>query len=170
MKVIVFSGKAGSGKSTLAQILNGASNSVLLKHATPLYRFMEAFNKDKNRPFLVKAGELAKEFYGSECFAEAMLNQINQCRENNVELALIDDLRFHGELSSLYTNVDNLLTVRLNCDESKLDDRVSAPADRTHVSEIDLDDAQFDLVLDTGILSVEECLKIILKEARIWSD
>lgn len=85
--------------------------------------------------------------------------------ENNRDkIILIDDLRFKSE----FHGVDGL-KIRLECDEEIRKARCSEeqwrPNALNHPSEIDLDDyvteGKFDLVVDTGIRTADETLKIV---------
>lgn len=173
MKVIAISGKAGSGKTTLARNildqLEETKSIALVKFADPIYEIQDSIqgelNKSaiKDRPLMLKIGEIVKQNYGEEVFTETLVTKLKEL-EGHVDIAIIDDMRFGHELEALYGSMNDLITVRLDAPEHILDKRVGVKANRDHISEIDLDNAMFDMYINVVDKNEKETVAEVINE------
>jgi tRNA A37 threonylcarbamoyladenosine biosynthesis protein TsaE len=194
--VILISGKQGSGKTTLSKTLLNffeLNNHKItsLKFAGPLYEMHDAvlivLNQYQTALDLINNGnainldktllqilgtEWGREKLHNNIWPNIVLGQINNIRKNypNTKI-IIDDLRFLNELEVIDSSIDKCLKIRLECDEEIRKARCSQWRDNTnHPSETDLDAHldKFDMVFDTGKMSVTDCVGGIL--GKIMSD
>jgi hypothetical protein len=167
MHIIALSGGQGSGKSTIAKALG----HPVLKFAEPLY-YMHGLIKQALRYYGEPQGEeihgrllqlLGTEF-GRDCLDKDIWVRIweRQARlmpEGSV--LIVDDLRFPNEFLKVQSMGAYL--VRLECDEATRKARAEKWRPTGHASETALVGfhGQFDLTLNTGELSVHECVERI---------
>lgn len=167
MDIIALHGQQGSGKSTIAA---GLGHPVL-KFAEPLY-YMHGLIKQALRYYGEPQGEeihgrllqlLGTEF-GRECLDENVWVRIwgRQARlMPEGSILVVDDLRFPNEFLKLRSM--GAYIVRLECDEAVRRKRAEKWRPTGHASETALlgFHDQFDLTLNTGELSVHDCIERI---------
>lgn len=185
--MLLISGKQGSGKSTIARAVGEAwqtykgHRSILINFADPLYEmhnFILGYLKDrgierpikKDGPLLQVLGtEWGRNTVNANLWVDlwkanvAKLSEPSRALGYN-QLFIADDCRFKNEFEAF---PQNTIRVRLDCDREKRKSRCEMWRENdTHQSEIDLDQYadqnQFDLKLDTGYLTVDGCVSLIM--------
>jgi dephospho-CoA kinase len=135
---IAFSGKAGSGKDTACDFLEKYGYKRL-RFADKLYKITRFIQSElgkevkKERKLLQGIGMFLRAHYGNNIFVDAELDRLE-----NGQKYVVADLRFRNEAEELRRN--GFILVRIN--------RYSSSEDDDHISEIDLDDYPFDVVID----------------------
>jgi hypothetical protein len=99
-----------------------------------------------------------------------MENKLKNHKPDDMVLFIVSDCRFRNE----FDGFPDAFKVRLECDRDIRKSRCSQWRENdTHISETDLDgyaeEGKFDCVIDTGDLTVQECLTAFKNEMRRWS-
>lgn len=168
MTIIALSGAQGSGKTTIAEKIG----YPILKFAAPLYEMHRNILETlRTRGIEVPEGKIYGEllqYLGTEfgrnqfyedIWVDCMKNSLAMFPDANV---IVDDVRFGNEFDML--KEQGAIMVRLECPEDVRKQRAAKWRDNTtHVSEIALDDRldEFDLVLNTDKLIIEDCVLLI---------
>lgn len=163
---LAFGHKCRVGKDYVIEYIKSRyeceySNVYELRFAFALYKCVEMMQNimnvpAKKNPYLLQTvGEALKHEYGKDIFVKNVLESTNSLeefgrdgrfRDNSFKhIICVADLRFKTEFAALKEN--GYICVKIN--------RPNAPTDRdpNHISEIDLNDATFDYVIDnTGTL------------------
>ena len=147
MKVgIGLSGKAGSGKSTVAKeilrLLPKEYSAVRLSFAEKLKAICDEIfphllvgDKEDHR-WVYKDTGLAMRSVDMDCWVKYVLRQINKW-----DIVLVDDVRFQNEAELLRAN--GFIIVRVERDKH-LREQMGYDTRDTHISEVALDDYNFD--------------------------
>lgn len=181
MKLVLISGKMGSGKTSLQQRvahLSSGMNVVTMNFADVIYEMHNAVLDilhdywpkrpiQKDGPLLQVLGtQWGRETIDQNIWVKIMREKIQQ--ESEADLILIGDCRFENELYEF----PEALKVRLECPESVRKARCSMWRENSgHASEVSLDCFidNFDLVLDTEALTIDECaMKVLEKLGSKW--
>lgn len=180
--IILISGKQGSGKTTLAKSItkrinnNSAAHAYNLTFAESLYRmhdFCWGLLKDNGieMPF-IKDGYLLQ-LLGTEWgrnkidpdiwikLLKSIIEKLKARQPKKYALFfIISDCRFKNEANAF----DHAIKIRLEANELSRKSRVEMWRDTTsHPSEIDLDDYQFDLTIDTYANSASQTEELVWK-------
>ncbi|MDH4129012.1 MAG: AAA family ATPase [Spirochaetota bacterium] len=178
--IVVFCGKQGSGKTTLAKKLKKYNpNFELLKIASPVYELHNIiydylYSNDLVRIKCEKDGDLLQ--YIGDGFRKMFYPDIwikflkDNLKKKDKEInCIIDDCRYLNEFSFLKDL--GAFFIRLKCDRNNRKDRATSWRSNEHCdSEIDLDsipDEDFDIILNTSILSIDLCASLIQKKITI---
>lgn len=173
--VILLAGKMGAGKSAikaaLLKRLYGQATGV--KFADVLYTMHDACREiarnygmafpDKNRRFLELVGTEVFRAADPDCWVKVTRTYVDTLLDDcGVEYVVIDDVRHLNEIDAFGKRG---LKVWLECDEQVRKRRASAWVDdQNHKSNTGLDSyRQFDLVLPTDYVSVDDCVEAILR-------
>lgn len=187
MLILGISGKQGSGKTTAANYICEILESTELldvKHftyASGLYELSRLVHSSvvsmtgvtvpwkKDRLLLQSLGEYTRSL-DPDIWSNHLVQKILQDkRPHRNRVVVISDLRYKNEfarLKSLEADNCKVVIVRLNCSDTIRSNRASAYASADHISEIDLDDAIFDLEIDTHKNSVRTTAYLILQCLR----
>ena len=138
---IAFGHKARVGKDELCNYLESRFGGKTLRIADGVYKLgtkiQEYYNEDivKDPNLLQMVGLVVREICGDDVWIRSVINQIEP--EKNY---YIPDMRFKNEFKTLKDN--GFITIKIN--------RPNRPIDRdpNHISEIDLDDTNFDYVIE----------------------
>ena len=185
--IVLISGAQGSGKSTTANLIRSEMMSRgiiagVFKFASPLYDMHGAINnilknyglesiKGIDGALLQYLGtDWGRRRFGDDIWVRGLRNSLKYYWElNKNALIIINDVRFPNELDAFdyeYQDIP-ILKVRLNCGKAERQRRTEKWREGYHVSEHALDDASFDLTIDTEVNRVDsvaaEILKWILK-------
>jgi len=180
--VVGISGKQGSGKTTLAKgLLSQVRCGHHVKFADPLYDMHEAIRgvlSKYGKELAAKDGKLlqllgtewGRNTQGENIWVDLTFNRIQQiAAKGEPALIVVDDCRFPNELSMFrdvaFCEDVGVLTVRLECDESKRKVRAEGWRDTTnHPSETALDGYEngFDMVVDASELNAEAVLSAVV--------
>jgi len=175
-KILLISGYKRAGKDFVSSEINKMFGGTIcsfayhLKHivANTLDIKMDDLDKWKNEELDLKAGNLIisdfrtilqrfgtdamKMWFGDDVWVELFTKHIPES-----ELVIVSDFRFKSEYEYLTQEFDHIFTIRVN------DDNI-IPTD--HISERDLDDFVFDVVIDNtnkgvgvNLSGVEKLLK-----------
>jgi len=135
---IALGHKARAGKDTFADYVKSKyPDVVILRFASPVYKITEFIQQtmglrvEKNPKLLQLISEDIKATYGRDIFARAVLKDLDP----NISYIIVD-MRFKVEYN--IAQEYNFTTVKI--------ERENRPIDRdpNHISEIDLNDVQFD--------------------------
>lgn len=158
--IIALAGHAGAGKDTFGKML--IDRFECLGKASQRYAFADhlkdkaedlgwnGVKDEKGRSLLQHLGDVMREYHGENYFAEYTANEI--VRDEDVEVAVVTDLRYKQELEALRKCAaetgNKLLTVRVVRNENILSNTQGQ-----HSSENDLNEIAMDLiVINTGSL------------------
>jgi len=139
---IAFSGKARSGKDSAAAALFQKYQFKTIKFADPLYKLQYHIQDlveqqhHKDTKLLQFLGEGLRQNVDKDIWVINAKNTIKQCEDNIV----ITDLRYKNEYDMLKKDF-GFFICRI--------ERKNRPIDRdvNHISEVDLDDVEFDAVI-----------------------
>jgi len=162
---IAFGSKARSGKDTCGEYLQQTRGGTIVKLATACYSVAGDIQRVASKPvvkdpaLLQGVCDLMKRLYGDEIFANILENTLPP---GNVYLT---DLRHKCEISAMRRL--GFVLIRINRPDRPID------RDPTHISEVDLDDFEFDYTItndgtvDGLIQKLEDImLKIEKKQAQ----
>lgn len=158
---VAFGHKARSGKDTAIDYLIQTRGGVRLRNAESLYDVCKTIQTTigvevrKNPLLLQDIGMAIRGIYGADVWVNTQIAKLND-REN----FFVADVRFKNEFKKYREN--GFILVRIDRDESlRANDR-----DPKHISEVDLDDVEFDIVIkNNGTLEeFYEKLKLIENE------
>lgn len=167
--IVLISGKQGSGKTTLTQHIHDKYVCQTIKFADPVYdchnavwEVLSAYGVPRER----KSGDLLQ-YIGTDFGRKRDENiWVNIARRRADRIVagnmpvILDDCRFRNELAAF----PDAYKIRLVCDRDLRKARCDSWRDTEfHASETDLDgtEDQFDLVIDTGVTSLEKMLVIV---------
>jgi len=134
---IAFGGKSRSGKDTAANVIKRINpNTQMIAFSDQLYKCMWAvqealgFEKKKDPGLLQLLGEGARKHYGLNIWVDSVEQRIGSGP------IVVTDVRYKNEYAMLRKH--EFITIRVK--------RSNHPIDRdpNHISEIDLDDVEFD--------------------------
>lgn len=186
MKIVLISGKMGSGKTTLATALCHEYHDgfVFLKNFADalytihdycrgfLYRAKIEPKDKKDRKLLQWLGTEWGREIDPDIWVKILKSEIEEiiCERRDEgatsdnDLTIVADCRFENEVTAF----PEAVKVRLECSREIRKARCSKWTETdSHASEIGLDTYQgWDLVLDTGTTSVEECARIVLEKVK----
>ena len=191
MKIVLISGKMGSGKTTLATALQEKwvetyhAQATCVNFADALYQ-MHNFCRDfllrakieieqpKDRKLLQWLGTEWGRAIDPDIWVKILKAHIENDFDFSVEvdganpftcLYIVADCRFENEITAF----PSALKVRLECSRDVRKARCSKWTETDgHPSEIGLDTFKdWDLILDTGTTSVEECAQIVLEKLKV---
>ena len=186
MKIVLISGKMGSGKTTLANalchkyhdgfvFLKNFADALYLIHAYCrgfLYRAKIKPEGEKDRKLLQWLGTEWGRAIDPDIWVKILKSEIEEiiCERRDegfdpgTDLFIVADCRFENEITAF----PNALKVRLECSRDVRKARCSKWTETDgHPSEIGLDTFKdWDLILDTGTTSVEECAQIVLEKLK----
>lgn len=122
---------------------------------------------DDYREFTQYIGTIVRQIYGLDIWVKWYLNTVNKLIDNNIPV-VCDDIRLKKEKEILEQN--GFYVIRLNITEKEQNKRhlklygsEASESRKRHVTETDLDNAEFNLIIEnTG--KIEEAVKIIEKE------
>lgn len=154
--------QARVGKDTFAEIATDyLKNRVeIIRFALPVYHIshdiQERLNKDKTKdPALLQfIGEGLRKIYGETIFVDSAEKKIKECDPQSC--IIVTDMRYENEMEMLKRN--GFTTVKIVRDNRVID------RDPNHMSEIALQNAKFDIVLENnGTLSeyTDKVIKIL---------
>jgi len=166
--LVAFSGKAGSGKSTLANHLVTGYGFVKFSFADELKRLCQKYfplimaqRKEVRRKLLQEIGMLFRKFNPYVWINFVVVNINRQLFSNPNARIVIDDLRFKNEAHTLALMGFNLIRIERDAELRK---QWGYDVYSQHISEVDLDDWQFDQwVQNNGNYPFEDALKEILE-------
>lgn len=177
MKIILISGKAGSGKDTAAEIMQHilkeeyGKRTLITHFGDPVKFVAEKFfgwngKKDEaGRSLLQWIGEKGREYY-PDIWVDAIAEVLNIFGEA-WDYVLIPDTRYQNEITHLRPMFsdkwkDPPITVRMECQSPR---REMTEEQKQHISEIDLDDYNFDWYInnDGNYAELEENIRILLR-------
>lgn len=145
---LAFGYKAGSGKDTCLQLLYDLYDNInVIRFSEPLYTITKhiqtSFNiqPHKDRALLQQSATFLRNFYGNDIFVKIAEEKINNNANN-----ICPDLRHKVEAEMLRKN--GFVLIKLNRDN--IDPNIINGDDRNHISEHDLDDFQFDAIIDNN--------------------
>ena len=187
MITIIISGKSGSGKDTLANAfqtqLEKNGNKTLVIHFADLVKFYALiyykWNGEKNeagRALLQNIGTEMMRKYDEDYWAEIVAKFIDAAY-CDFDVALIPDWRFINEYECICDYNKDVYSVRVeryNEDGTSYINPNMTPAQRSHVSETELDKFVFDYIVenrggledleDSADLIIEDIMKDLMKE------
>lgn len=160
---IAISGKCRSGKDTVADIIINSSQLTWtrLSFASTLYKCVSNIQKavgvpvEKDGSLLQIIGEKIRNHYGEDVWANIIEKYIMDHPEENI---IVTDVRYSNELKMLSKRGFSILRVNR---KQRFVDR-----DPTHISEIDLDYAHFDSILnnDFDLDHLKRCVVDIVEK------
>lgn len=104
MHKIAVVGQQCSGKTSAAKYISGRhfGETIILKHAQPIYDVLAILGKAKHRAFMQGFGTLAKEHFGKLVFLQLFAMEIGALEaESHYDLIMNDDTRFPFEMDLL---------------------------------------------------------------------
>lgn len=170
MKIILVSGKAESGKDTACEFILkqrkgkrvGLADS--LKNIAKEYFGWSGVKDEEGRSLLQKLGDTGRAI-NPFFWLEIVGSVLKLFEEMGEEIVIIPDLRFQNELSWFCFQMppDDFITLRI---ERPGHENALTEEQRNHISEIDLDGAEFDYVISATTISeleekVNEFLKVV---------
>ena len=170
--IIGISGKLGSGKTTCAEKLTTILDDGTIKNFADRLKYLASiiFKFDlklayENKNFYLDEWDMTVgetlQFVG-QSFREQFGDNfwIKQVNIEPEKYNFIADLRYKNEAE--WIKSQGGIVIRLNGDPDNI--RKNSKRNKTHISEIDLDDYQnWDLVIDTDTNSITETVKHILQ-------
>jgi dephospho-CoA kinase len=142
---LALSGKARSGKDTVAEYLNQKYNFHIIRFAQPVYDIVTYIQHTLGKPaekdpqMLQFIGNGLKSVYGDDVWCNKLLKELYILKDKSV---VICDVR-HKVEANILTQM-NIPIIRVNKTDRLID------RDPTHISEIDLDDYDFEYVIDNN--------------------
>lgn len=98
---IAVIGSQCAGKTTVAEkLMFQFHHSRLLKFAKPHYDVLRVLGQGKNRAFMQKFSDVAKEHFGQDIFIEAFKMNCKELEKKSPDLIVCDDLRYQKELDA----------------------------------------------------------------------
>lgn len=156
MKIILISAKAQHGKDTsasiLKEILEQVNKKVLIAHYADLLKYIckTFFNwngekDDEGRTLLQRVGTDVIRKINPDYWVN-FISEFFKLFPNEWDYVLIPDVRFPNEIREMIFNGFDVFSVRINRTdfESSLTEE-----QKNHISEIALDNYQFDYYIDT---------------------
>lgn len=200
--VVLLSGQQGSGKTSMAEqltkLLSGRFDIFGVKFATPLYKMhnevrevLASYGADNlegiDGPLLQLLGtEWGRKTRGEDILVKCAQGIITHQMYRRVDFGvagkhaifLFDDCRFPNELTAF--DKQKTISIRLVASEECRKARAEKWRPNTgHASEVALDDARFDLVIDTEKNDLAYCvnsarsyidLRVTQNDQRGWAD
>jgi len=182
-RIFLLSGKQGAGKTTYAQWIRaylGLGESVLMNFADPLYEMHHAClpilkryelrpkNMDKDGELLQVLGtEYGRRLLGDNCWVETMQKNIKKFFAHSPHAyVIVGDCRFPNEFDAFE---DSAHIIRLSAPEEMRKKRCSYWREKSHESELALDDyeaqGKFKVVIKTdGASSPKHQVEMLLKQ------
>jgi hypothetical protein len=164
---IAFGYKARSGKDTAVDYLIQKLGGVRLRNAESLYEVCSDIQikigvEVKKDPLLLQeVGMMVRGIYGVDVWVNTQIAKLN-----STENFFVSDLRFKNEFKKYKEN--GFILVKIDRDASlRANDR-----DSKHISEVDLDDAEFDIIIkNNGMLEefykkIDEIIEVILRREQ----
>lgn len=147
MLLIGLGNKSRSGKDTIADYLVSKYGFVKVSFASTLYDIMYAVQSVLGEPnikdtmLLQELGDLMQKRYNTDVFINLAMKKIATAVAQNKSI-VVSDVRFYEEFNRLHDANFTLIKVH----------RENRPIDRdpTHRSEVELDNASWDLVIDNN--------------------
>lgn len=144
---IALGNKARVGKDTIASYIASRAPYDIISFAAPLYSIARAVQEICGRPvekdpaLLQLLGEQLRRLYGGDLWINIALREIQRSRAAQRRV-IVTDMRYRAEMAAL--KALGFLTLRV-CREDRPIDR-----DPTHISEVDLDECEFDHHVDNN--------------------
>ena len=162
-KIFILSGKAKSGKNYVADIISDYyKNSIQISYAYYLKQYVKKISnwdgreETKPRDLLQSLGiDLIKKI-DKELLIRRVMEDI-KVYSYFYDVIIVTDARLKEEII-IPKELFNCITIRINGSDNNLTDK-----QKNHITEIDLDNHNFDYVIDNTNLSKtkEEILKIL---------
>ena len=162
-KIFILSGKAKSGKNYVADIISDYyKNSIQISYAYYLKQYVKKISnwdgreETKPRDLLQSLGiDLIKKI-DKELLIRRVMEDI-KVYSYFYDVIIVTDARLKEEVD-IPKKIFNCITIRINGSDNNLTDK-----QKNHITEIDLDNYNFDYVIDNTNLSKtkEEILKIL---------
>lgn len=141
---IAFGNKSRVGKDTSALFAKDilGEDTQILSFARPLHNICENIQRELNKPIqkdrklLQTIGMALRDCYGADVMCDFLISKVGT---GNV---IVTDLRFNNEYAALRKN--GFITIRILRDVSDIG------GNREHVSETELDNAEFDYVINNN--------------------
>lgn len=158
MPIIAIGHKSRVGKDVAADYIKSRYGGSILKFSKPVYDLMYSGQKRLNKPAnkdplaLQKIATAYKEIYGDDVFVNEMRSEIEWKRKifGAEHRLIIGDVRHKNEVKMLREY--GAIFIRI--------DRKNRPIDRdpAHISEVDLDDFDYDYIIENngGIMDFQK--------------
>ncbi len=167
MNLYLISGKAGSGKTKVANILcRLLGNAVVTNFSKYIKLFAlelgkwDGIDSDKPRAFLQNTGDLLREV-NENLMTNRMYEDILVYEKLGINNVIVSDVRLVNELEYFKRKDINVITIRVNSNESR---RNLNNSEKTHHTELELDNYNnFDYVIENDDDKLEEKVKEIVK-------
>lgn len=102
MYKVAIIGQQCAGKTSVANIIEDMHGSAkVVKFAQPIYDTLEVFGQAKHRAFMQGLGDLAKDNFGRDVYAEIFKRNVEKLtEEDDYEILICDDCRYDFEFET----------------------------------------------------------------------
>ena len=152
MRLFLISGKAGSGKNEVAEIIKEYLPKTVISSLSKYIKLfaseMTSWNygdeESKPRTFLQTVGDELRDI--DENFLTKRLLEDIKLYQNYYDNIILSDVRLINEITYFKEQRDlEVITIRINSTKSK---RVLSDTEKSHLTETELDNYQFDYVIE----------------------